>query len=62
MQRSPTSAVSLRELLSLCDTQILQELLVTWRDGWTETFKSTTVNPKLSTQTTESASKPIHLP
>lgn len=32
VERSPTSAVQLRELVSVVDGQILQELLVTWKE------------------------------
>lgn len=32
MERSPTSAVKLRELVSVVDRQILQELLIAWKE------------------------------
>lgn len=43
VERSPTSAVCLWKLVSLPDTQILQELLLTWREGWTERCQSSVI-------------------
>lgn len=40
MERSPTSAVCLWKPVSLSDTKVLQELLITWGDGRTVTPES----------------------
>ena len=67
MERSPTSAVRLWKRFSLSDTKILQQLLVTCRDGGTvkgniSTFFLISKWPQVNLTSTESVTCHEHFP